>query len=188
MALYTEQPRTASVEVVGEADLLEVDRAAVARLCAEVPALTERLDRFARERLLKNLLATSPLFKPFDHKQQMDLLKRFEGHEVEPGTVIIREGEAGQGPVRDPARRGRGRPSGGRRRSGARRWHASAPGDLFGEMSLLGDTPTTATVRALSPTTILFLGRPYFQRLVHALPAMRQYFEELSRSRRREPA
>ena len=32
-------------------------------------------------------------------------------------------------------------------------------GELFGEMSLLADTPTTATVRALSPTTILFLGR-----------------------------
>ena len=28
MALLTEQPRTASVQVVGEADLLEVDRAA----------------------------------------------------------------------------------------------------------------------------------------------------------------
>ena len=30
------------------------------------------LDKFARERLLENLLATSPLFKPFDHKQQMN--------------------------------------------------------------------------------------------------------------------
>ena len=97
MALSPSRPRTASVQVVGEADLLEVDRAAVGRLCAEVPILNERLDRFARERLLKNLLATSPLFKPFDHQQQMELLKRFEGHDLEPGTVIIREGEAGQG-------------------------------------------------------------------------------------------
>ena len=97
MALVTEQARTASVQVVGEADLLEVDRTAVGRLCAEVPVLNERLDRFARERLLKNLLATSPLFKPFDHQQQMELLKRFEGHDLEPGTVIIREGDVGQG-------------------------------------------------------------------------------------------
>jgi hypothetical protein len=37
MALVTEQARTASVQVVGEADLLEVDRAAVARLVGEVP-------------------------------------------------------------------------------------------------------------------------------------------------------
>ena len=182
MALVTEQARTASVQVVGEADLLEVDRAAVGRLCAEVPILNERLDRFARERLLKNLLATSPLFKPFDHQQQMELLKRFEGHDLEPGTVIIREGDAGQGLFvillgeveilnKDPS--GREKPVA---KLGA--------GEVFGEMSLLGDRPTTATVRTLSRTTIMFLGRDYFRRLVTALPPLRQYFEELSKHRR----
>jgi CRP-like cAMP-binding protein len=183
MALVTEQARTASVQVVGEADLLEVDRAAVGRLCAEVPILNERLDRFARERLLKNLLATSPLFKPFDHQQQMELLKRFEGHDLEPGTVIIREGDAGQGLFvvllgeveilnKDPA---------GREKTVAK----LAAGEVFGEMSLLGDRPTTATVRTVARTTIMFLGRDYFRRLVSALPPLRQYFEELSKTRRR---
>ena len=183
MALVTEQARTASVQVVGEADLLEVDRAAVARLVSEVPVLAERLDRFARERLLKNLLATSPLFKPFDHQQQMELLKRFEGHDLEPGTVIIREGDAGQGLfvimfgevevlAKDPS---------GRDKTVAK----LGAGEVFGEMSLLGDKPTTATVRTLSRTTIMFLGREYFQRLVQALPPLRQYFEELSKHRRR---
>jgi len=183
MALVTEQARTASVQVVGEADLLEVDRAAVARLVAEVPVLAERLDRFARERLLKNLLATSPLFKPFDHQQQMELLKRFEGHDLEPGTVIIREGDAGQGLFvimfgeveilhKDAA---------GREKTVAK----LGAGEVFGEMSLLGDRPTTATVRTLSRTTIMFLGREYFQRLVQALPPLRQYFEDLSKQRKR---
>ena len=55
------------------------------------------LDRFTRERLIKNLLQTSPLFTPFTKAQQSDLLRRFEGHEVEPGTEVIREGEPGQG-------------------------------------------------------------------------------------------
>jgi CRP-like cAMP-binding protein len=183
MALVTEQARTASVQVVGEADLLEIDRAAVGRLCAEVPALSERLDRFARERLLKNLLATSPLFKPFDHQQQMELIKRFEGHDLEAGTVIIREGDVGQGLFvillgeveilrHDTS---------GRERIVAK----LGAGEVFGEMSLLGDRPTTASVRALSRTTILFLGRDYFRRLVQALPPLRQYFEELAKHRRR---
>jgi len=39
-------------------------------------------------------------------------------------------------------------------------------GELFGGMSLRGDKPTTATVRTLSRTTIMFLGRDYFRRLV----------------------
>jgi CRP-like cAMP-binding protein len=185
MALYTEQPRTASVAVVDEADLLEIGRDAVTRLCAEVPALSERIDRFARERVLKNLLTTSPLFKPFDHKQQMDLMKRFEGHEVAPGTVVIREGDAGQGLFVillgevEVVRKGAN--------GGETQVARLGSGELFGEMSLVNDQPTTATVRAVSATTILFLGRQYFQRLVQALPAMRQYFQELSRSRTKTP-
>jgi CRP-like cAMP-binding protein len=183
VALLTEQPRTASVQVVGEADLLEVSRAAVAELTRVVPALAERLDHFTRERLLKNLLASSPLFKPFDHQQQMDLIRRFEGVDVAPGTVIIRENEVGQGlfvillgeveVVRANDIEG---PEGTVARLRA--------GDVFGEMSLLDDSPTSATVRALTPATILFLGRDYFRRLVDALPALREYFQELSRSRR----
>jgi CRP-like cAMP-binding protein len=182
MALYTDQPRTASVAVLGEADLLEIDREAVNRLSAEVPAVAERIEKFARERVLKNLLATSPLFKPFDHKQQMDLLERFEGHQVEPGTVLIREGDVGKGlfvillgqveVVRSDAS--------GREQTVAR----LGAGDLFGEMSLLGEKVTNATVRALSATTILFLGRDYFRRLVDALPTLRKYFEELAKQRR----
>ena len=58
-------------------------------------------------------------------------------------------------------------------------------GEVFGEMSLLGDRPTSATVRTLSRTTIMFLGRDYFRRLVQALPPLRQYFEELSKTRKR---
>jgi len=183
MALVTEQARTASVQVVGEADLLEVDRAAVNKLTSAVPVLAERLDKFARERLLKNLLATSPLFKPFDHTQQMELLKRFEGHDLEPGTVVIREGDPGQGLfvillgeveiLRHEA--------GGREKTVAK----LGAGEVFGEMSLLGDRPTSATVRTLSRTTIMFLGRDYFRRLVQALPPLRQYFEELSKTRKR---
>lgn len=181
MALYSEQPRTASVGVVGEADLLEVGREVVTRLAAEVPALTERFDRFARERVIKNLLASSPLFKPFDQKQQMELMKRFTGVEVPPGTVVIREGEVGQGLfviLLGEVEVVRG--EGGMEEQSLARLGA---GDLFGEMSLIEDKPTNATVRALVPTTILFLGREYFQRLVQALPGMRKYFEDLSRSR-----
>ena len=183
MALVTEQARSASVQVVGEADLLEVDRAAIARLVAEVPVLAERLDRFARERLLKNLLATSPLFKPFDHQQQMELLKRFEGHDFEPGTVMIREGDVGQGlfVIMFGEVEILNKDASGREKTIAK----LGAGEVFGEMSLLGDRPTMATVRTLSRTTIMFLGRDYFRRLVQALPPLRQYFEELSNKRKR---
>ena len=182
MSLLTQQPRTASVQVVDEADILELSRESLAVLTAEVPSLAVALDKFARERLLKNLLATSPLFRPFNHQQQLDLIRRFDGHEIAAGTVIIREGDAGQGlfVVLSGEVEVSKRQAGG---SGALSLARLRAGDVFGEMSLLSNQPTTATVTAARASTILFLARDYFQRLVEALPTIRQYFQELAQRR-----
>jgi CRP-like cAMP-binding protein len=180
MALLTQQPRTASVAAVDEADILELSRESLGALTAEVPSLAAALDKFARERLLKNLLATSPLFRPFNRQQQMDLIRRFDGHEVAPGTVIIREGDAGQGLFVVLAGEVEVLKQDAGKEIALARLRA---GEVFGEMSLLNNQPTTATVRAVRPSTILFLAREYFQRLVQALPAIRQYFQDLSQRR-----
>jgi CRP-like cAMP-binding protein len=181
MSLLTQQPRTASVQVVDEADILELARESMAAITAEVPSLAVALDKFARERLLKNLLATSPLFRPFNHQQQLDLIRRFDGHEVAAGTVVIREGDSGQGLFVVLA--GEVEVSKHQADGGELPLARLRAGDVFGEMSLLTQQPTTATVTAARPSTILFLARDYFQRLVEALPAIRQYFEGLAQRR-----
>jgi CRP-like cAMP-binding protein len=186
MSLLTAQPRTASVQVVGEADILELGRDTLNALAAQLPTLAAALDRFARERLLKNLLATSPLFRPFNRQQQLDLIRRFDGHEVAAGTEIIREGAAGLGlfvvlagevevTKRQPATEGAPEVEVPLARLRA--------GEVFGEMSLINNQPTSASVRAARRSTILFLARDYFQRLIQALPEIRRYFEELSERR-----
>jgi CRP-like cAMP-binding protein len=188
MSLLTAQPRTASVQVIDEADLLEVGRDSLTALAAEIPTLAAALDKFARERLLKNLLATSPLFKPFNRQQQMDLIRRFDGHEVAAGTEIIREGDAGLGlfvvlagevevAKRQPPAEAGAAPGG---EVALARLRA---GEVFGEMSLINHQPTSASVRAVRRSTVLFLGREYFQRLIQALPEIRHYFEELAERR-----
>jgi CRP-like cAMP-binding protein len=181
MSLLTQQPRTASVQVVDEADILELSRENMAALAAEVPTLAASLDKFARERLLRNLLATSPLFRPFNHQQQLDLIRRFDGHEVAAGTVVIREGDAGQGLFVVLA--GEVEVSKHQADGGELSLARLRAGDVFGEMSLLTNQPTSATVTAARPSTILFLGREYFQRLVGALPQIREYFEDLAERR-----
>ena len=183
MALLAAQPRTASVAVVDEADILELGRGPLAVLEAEVPSLAPALAKFARERLLKNLLATSPLFRPFTRQQQMDLIRRFDGHEVAPGTEIIREGEAGLGlyvVLAGEVEVSKRHATGAGEEVPLARLRA---GEVFGEMSLLRDQPTTASVRAARQTAILFLAREYFQRLVQAVPEIRSYFEKLSAAR-----
>jgi CRP-like cAMP-binding protein len=47
-------------------------------------------------------------------------------------------------------------------------------------MSLLSHTVANATVYATEPTVLLRLARPYFERLVEALPDLRAELEQLA--------
>ncbi|HEY0707244.1 MAG TPA: cyclic nucleotide-binding domain-containing protein, partial [Polyangia bacterium] len=97
MALVTNQPRGASVVASEAALVLALARSDLDEVRARIPSIETSLTRFARERLIRNLLNTSPLFTPFTKDQQSDLLRRFEGLEVPAGSVIIREGDQGTG-------------------------------------------------------------------------------------------
>ena len=184
MALITGQPRTASVAVVGEADVIQVSKAALMHVIAGVPSVREALDRFSRERLIKNLLQTSPLFVPFTKSQQGELLRRFEGHEMEAGVDIVREGERGQGlflilsgevdvishaTSADPVNSG----------ASARRGHVRR--DVAGHRS----TDLRDGARGTA-TTVLFLAREYVERLAEAVPEVQAYFEQLALNRARD--
>jgi CRP-like cAMP-binding protein len=181
MALLSAQPRTASVACLTEVDLLEVGRQSLATLADELGPVAEALHGFTRERLLGNLMATSALFKPFNRLQQRDLLRRFTSHDVAPGTVVINEGEDGRGLFvvlsgeLDVSRRsadGASVPLGGLK-----------TGDVFGEMSILRNARTAATVVAQRPATVLFLAREYVDRMVAGVPEIKSYLEALAEDR-----
>jgi CRP-like cAMP-binding protein len=181
MALLSARPRSASVEVIGEADLLEVTRESLASLAGELDQVAAALTEFTRDRLLSNLMVTSPLFRPFSRTQQRDLLRRFTAHDVAPGTAIIRQGDEGRGlflvlsgDVEVASTGPDGSPIGlGTLRAG----------DVFGEMSLIRGGATSATVKAASPATVLFLGKEYVERIVVAVPEIRKYLEALTEDR-----
>lgn len=180
MALVSAAPRSATVTAVRDSDLLEFDRETLAALSRDVAPLAAALDKFTRERLLHNLLATSPLFQPLDRKQRFDLVRRFTAHDVTPGVVIIREGEPGRGLFILLA----GEVDVSKLDGDSKVLLASlAPGDVFGEISLFDDSPATATVTAARPSTVLFLERSIFTRLVEAFPAIRDYVNQLGEDR-----
>jgi CRP-like cAMP-binding protein len=185
MALITSQPRAASVTVVEAADVLEATREALGAVGVRMPALEPALDRFTRERLIRNLLATSPLFTPFTKDQQAELLKRFEGVEVDAGSDIIRQGEPGQGlyVVLSGELEVAARPTPDQPEVRLAKLRA---GDMCGEMSLLasdGRQLTTASVRALSKCNLLFLARVYVERLAAAIPEVQSHLAALAARR-----
>jgi cAMP-dependent protein kinase regulator len=183
MALLTRRPRAASVEAVLDADVLELPRGSWELLAAAEPSLRAALDRFARERWVKNVLVRSPLFRPFTPLQQADLLRRFEGLDVEPGTEVIRQGEPGLGLFVVLA----GALEVVSAREGQTMTLAElGPGDIFGEMALVSSQPTSATVRAIAPSSLLFLSRTYVERLAAAIPEVQAYFEDIATQRARD--
>ena len=176
MALLSARPRSASVQVVGEADLLEVTRESLATLSGELEQVAVALHAFTRDRLLKNLMATHPLFRPFSRIQRRDLLRRFTSHDVGPGTDIIHEGDEGRGlfvvlsgevDVQ----------------KGDTPLATLRAGDVFGEMALIRGGETSATVTASAQSTVLFLARENVSRIVSGVPEIRHYLESLADDR-----
>jgi cAMP-dependent protein kinase regulator len=180
MALLTDAPRSASVIAATDCELLEFDRDALLLASGTVSHLTHALATFAQDRLLANLLSTAALFKPLEPQQRHDLMRRFVAVHAEPGNALILEGEQGTG--LHVVLRGEvmvTRVDGGQDVELAR----LGPGETFGEISLIEQTMTTATVTATQPTTVLFLGRDYFERLISAVPAIGAYLKQLSEDR-----
>jgi CRP-like cAMP-binding protein len=101
--------------------------------------------------------------------------------ETNAGDTLIREGDPGQGVYVVL----RGEVAVVRTEDGAEVELARlGPSEVFGEIALLTREPATATVRAAKPgTSLLFLSRDYFERLLAAVPELRTYFERLSEDR-----
>ena len=177
MVLLSDAPRSASVRALTDCDLLEFDCDRLNTASASLQHLGQALAGFARDRLLKNVTMTSPLFRPLDPVQRVDLMRRFVSIDAKPNEATIREGEQGQGlyvVLRGDAlvlRKGV-------------RVAELGPAELFGEISLIRNEPTSASVSAgTSGATLLFLHRKYFERLIEAVPVLRGYFENLSANR-----
>ncbi len=180
MALLSKSPRTAHVTTTSDADLLELDVAALGQLSDGAVAIARALAKFTRERLVNNLINTSRLFRPLSRSQRIDLVRRFTAHEVAAQTDLIREGEPGrglyvilQGAV-DVWKR-----------AGNEKVLLATLGasDVFGEMALLNDAPATATVTAATRSTVLFLAREYVERLMESVPELAAYLGSLGDER-----
>jgi len=180
MALLSNAPRTATVSTVADADLLEFDRDALAAASKTARRLGEALKGFAQDRLLKNVMRSSGVFQPLDGGQRQALMRHFVAVNVEQGDQIIKQGEPGTGLY--VVLRGQvvvTRQSADKVTELAR----LGVGEMFGEIAILNDSPTTASVHATEPSAVLFLGRTYVERLMEGVPEIREHIERLGEER-----
>lgn len=183
MALVSSAPRAATVRAVGDVDLLELSRPDLEAQAQELESVKTALERFTRGRFLANLAATSPLFRSLDREARRRVLALFEAEPVAPGDIVIEEGEPGPGLFLVL----RGELKVSRRVGGTeRRLAILRSGQVFGEISLLKDIPTTATVTAVSAGEVLRLRRDRFESVLRDYPELWTTLHELSEKRLEE--
>jgi len=159
MSLVSSVPRAADVKAASHAVLLRADKAAMDALSARAPKIGDVLVAFCHARMLENLMRISPVLSPVPPRSRPDVIARFGTDYREAGETIIEEGDEGRGLYLVVSGRVRVL-----KRDGADVVQVAAlgPGDLFGEISLLMQKPSTATVVAEQSTALLFLARAEF--------------------------
>jgi CRP-like cAMP-binding protein len=180
MALITDAPRVASAKAVRESDVIELKRDDLEMIAEDLDDITWALAKFTRKRFLNNLLLTSPIFSPFSEDDNREILDRFASVGVPTDEVIIKEGTTSPGLY--VILGGEVEVS---KFEGDTRVHLArlAEGAVFGEISLVTDSPTTATVQAVRGGEFLFLSREDFQELVQERPEIGEALSALSDER-----
>ena len=110
-------------------------------------------------------LRAIPLFAGLSRKQRRAVAAYAEEVEVEPGTVLCREGEVPY--VFFVIEEGSARVV-----QGDQYLNDLGPGDFFGEIGLIEHAPRTASVIAESPLTAAVLSASAFRRIDRELPAV----------------
>jgi CRP-like cAMP-binding protein len=130
---------------------------------------------------MRELIRNVSIFNHLDAATAADLERLGEVREYRPGAVVVGQDDAGdalyvlvEGKVKVVLFGKQGRE--------IILTIFKAPGDFFGEMSLLDDEPRSATVVALEPATLFVLSRAAFRAHVEAQPGTAlRVLQELSR-------
>lgn len=167
-AFFSESVRHASVTVTEEMEALEIDRSQLQQVIDQFPRVKEVLKQFYKRRLVGTMMAISPLFQGLGEEDRQAILEKFESVEAGLGTVLIKQGQEGEGlfviasgEVAVTVKDAKGQPIEVAR---------LREGDFFGEISLITDQPTTANCLAVKPSELYKLPRATFKQLIAQYP------------------
>jgi CRP-like cAMP-binding protein len=168
MALVTSGPRNATIVAHETSVIIEIKWELLSSMLQNDPDLANELARYTRFRLLKNLMATSPLFRTISPDAKGDIIKSFKPHFPKIGDTIIEEGKSSpglflvaSGEVEVFSGKGKGKTL----------LSTLSPGSVFGEISLIREGNATASIKVSDDGVVLMhLARDEFQKLALLYP------------------
>jgi CRP-like cAMP-binding protein len=175
IGLMSDQPRGATVSAHEPTRLLRFDRDIVAVLIEQDPGFLATLLQFLKDRLVEDLMMSSPLFAPFNEQERYDLAELFEFLEIEPNSILL---ESGQHPIGMYVLLTGEATMKGASAAGTVRKLSS--GDIFGEQALLSNEVSQVEVRTTTKSFALCLPSDAFPEVVMTHPTVLAYLSALS--------
>lgn len=171
VALMTDQPRSATIASVGDAELLRIDRATLKRVLAAHGEVLAAVLRFVRDRLVDRWTRTSPLFRPFDPKERLAIASKFKFLEIEGDRVLLAAGVRPDGLYIVLAGHFTVKRAG-------QQIALLGPGDLIGETALLSGATLKSDITARGKALALCLPAGDFREMIMTHPHVLEYVGE----------
>lgn len=161
-------------------EILRLSADAIAKLDEEFGDFFNRLATLRRHALGERLMAAHPLFTQLDEQHRTKLVERFVGLHIKQNERLIKQGSGSPGLFiildgKADVQRNDGD------------WEITIatlePGDIFGEIGLVSDKPTVASVVSTTPAIMLFLSRADFEQAAIEHPQLAKYATQLASAR-----
>jgi len=179
--------RTAHVdEAVAESEctILLIERSTFDAWVKQHPDVRTTVEDFYRRRVLKRVLAISPMFEGVPADARMALLDKFTLRSFEDGDVVIREGDVGDTLylirsgtvlVKMPGS------------DAEQNLHVTlAEGEFFGEVAMLTGRPRTTTIHAKGSVELMELSRSDFEMISSQYPSVKAVVQAYLQLRAKE--
>ncbi len=171
LALLTGAPRTASVVALEDAVVLELSQSGDRAAWADYGVEGDKVEKAARERLMADAMRSNPLLASLSPELQAELGRAFVPTNVPTGETLLTRGKPGDALYL--LLRGQCEVFHTHEDGTQTAYPRLEEGSLFGEISLLRSRLATATVRTLTPCTLLKLEREVFEKTIMTQPNLR---------------
>ncbi len=176
IGLLRHAKRSATVRASTDVELLKLDGSVFQSLLENHPEIRTYAELQAQYRELGDFFRVYSPVARLPAEAMRLLLSEIGREEVEPGALVVREGdEPGDLYVVE-----KGHLRAFETRDGDRRYRRYLrKGDFFGELALFRGAPQEASVEAISPCQLLRVGRNTFEKLIESHPDFRAGMEAL---------
>ena len=174
MGLITRSPRVATVTATEEVQALILPANTYAMMDEYREVVHLALSHLVGKRMLQNITKFSPVFRSIPPEGHPELLSQFKAKVVPAGEVLLRQGKPGRGlflildGLVEVTSLGSIQP----------KWLRE--GDIFGEISLVYDSPVSATCTTARRSLLYTLKPDKFKALISRYPEIKHTLAELS--------